>query len=116
MSRIAQHNPGEMLSYDVLDGRLELREQIARLMLDGGSTVAANEIVITNGCHGALSIALLSVCKPGISWRWSRRRFTAPCRCCAGLTSRRLKFPPILKPGSALRRLNWRWNSGRSRR
>lgn len=26
MSRIAQHNPGEMLSYDVLDGRLELRE------------------------------------------------------------------------------------------
>ncbi|WP_213843891.1 PLP-dependent aminotransferase family protein, partial [Enterobacter hormaechei] len=36
-----------------------------RLMLDGGSTVAANEIVITNGCHGALSIALLSVCKPG---------------------------------------------------
>ena len=65
MSRIAQHNPGEMLSYDVLDGRLELREQIARLMLDGGSTVAANEIVITNGCHGALSIALLSVCKPG---------------------------------------------------
>lgn len=65
MSRIAQHNPAEMLSYDVLDGRLELREQIARLMLDGGSTVAANEIVITNGCHGALSIALLSVCKPG---------------------------------------------------
>ena len=35
MSRIAQHNPAEMLSYDVLDGRLELREQIARLMLDG---------------------------------------------------------------------------------
>jgi DNA-binding transcriptional MocR family regulator len=104
MSRIAQHNPAEMLSYDVLDGRLELREQIARLMLDGGSTVAANEIVITNGCHGALSIALLSVCKPGISWRWNRRRFTAPCRCCAGLTSRRLKFPPIPRPGSASRR------------
>lgn len=65
MSRIAQHNPSEMLSYDVLDGRLELREQIARLMLDGGSTVSASDIVITNGCHGALSIALLSVCKPG---------------------------------------------------
>jgi len=65
MSRIAQHNPAEMLSYDVLEGRKELREQIARLMLDGGSTVAADEIVITNGCHGALSLALLSVCKPG---------------------------------------------------
>ena len=34
-------------------------------MLDGGSTVSASDIVITNGCHGALSIALLSVCKPG---------------------------------------------------
>ena len=67
MSRLAQHNPSEMLSYDVLDGRLELREQIARLMLDGGSTVSASDIVITNGCHGALSIALLSVCKPGTS-------------------------------------------------
>jgi hypothetical protein len=33
-----------MLSYDVLDGRLELREQIARLMLDGGSTVAATRL------------------------------------------------------------------------
>ena len=104
MSRIAQHNPGEMLSYDVLDGRPELREQIARLMLDGGSTVSASDIVITNGCHGALSIALLSVCKPGISWRWNHRRFTARCRCCAGLTSRRLKFPPTLKPGSASKR------------
>src|SRR5690606_36903625 len=65
MSRIAQHNPCEMLSYDMLEGRQELREQIARLMLDGGSTGSADEIVITNGGHGALSIALLSVCKPG---------------------------------------------------
>ena len=44
--------------------------RIAHSMLDGSSTMAAaNEIVITNGCHGALSIALLSVCKPGTSWR-----------------------------------------------
>lgn len=65
ISRIAQHNPCEMLSYDMLAGRQELREQISRLMLDGGAVVSPDEIVITSGCHAALAIALLSVCKPG---------------------------------------------------
>jgi DNA-binding transcriptional MocR family regulator len=44
MSRIVQHNPTDVLSYDVLDGRFELREQIARLMLDGGSTVSPTRL------------------------------------------------------------------------
>ncbi|MEO3992213.1 aminotransferase-like domain-containing protein [Pseudocitrobacter cyperus] len=65
MSRVIQHNPTEILSYDELAGRRELREQIARLMLDGGSAVSADDVVVTNGCHSALSIALLAVCKPG---------------------------------------------------
>ena len=54
-----------MLNYDELAGRRELREQIARLMLDGGSVVTADDLLITSGCHNALSLALLSVCHPG---------------------------------------------------
>ncbi|WP_343529673.1 PLP-dependent aminotransferase family protein [Yokenella regensburgei] len=65
MSRIVQHNPSDILSYDELPGRRELREQIARLVLDGGTVVTADDIVVTHGCHAALSIALFSVCKPG---------------------------------------------------
>lgn len=65
MSRIVQHNPSDILSYDELPGRRELREQIARLALDGGTVVTADDIVVTHGCHAALSIALFSVCKPG---------------------------------------------------
>lgn len=65
MSRVIQHNPGEIFSYDSLPGRRELREQIARLMLDGGTVAGADDIVVTSGCHAALSIALLAVCKPG---------------------------------------------------
>ncbi|WP_297205887.1 PLP-dependent aminotransferase family protein [uncultured Pluralibacter sp.] len=65
MSRVIQHCPQDILSYDSLQGRRELREQIARLMLDGGSAVTAEDIVITSGCHAALSIALLAVCEPG---------------------------------------------------
>ena len=65
MSRVVQHNLSEVLNYDELAGRRELREQIARLMLDGGSVVTANDLIITSGCHSALSLALLSVCQPG---------------------------------------------------
>lgn len=65
MSRLVQHNQQDVLSYDVLQGRCELREQISRLMLDGGSVVEVDDIIITSGCHGALTVALLSVCKPG---------------------------------------------------
>lgn len=65
MSRIVQHNPCDVLSYDELSGRQDLREQIARVMLDSETVVAADDIVITNGCHSAIAIALLAVCKPG---------------------------------------------------
>ncbi|HFZ8994897.1 TPA: PLP-dependent aminotransferase family protein [Citrobacter freundii] len=65
LSRVAQHNVNEVLSYDELAGRRDLREQIARLMLDGGSAIGADSLIITNGCHSALSLALLCVCKPG---------------------------------------------------
>ncbi|WP_312120757.1 aminotransferase-like domain-containing protein [Kosakonia cowanii] len=65
MSRIAQHQVMDALSYDPLPGQQELREQIARLMLDGGTSLNAEEIVITAGCHPALSLALMAVCGPG---------------------------------------------------
>ena len=63
LSRAIQHNLSEVLNYDELAGRRELREQIARLMLDGGSVVTANDLVLTSGCHSALSLALLDARK-----------------------------------------------------
>lgn len=60
-----QHSVKEVLSYDELAGRRELREQIARLMLDAGSVVTADDLIVTSGCHSALSLALLTICKPG---------------------------------------------------
>lgn len=47
--------------YDVLDGR-ELREQIARLMLDGGSTWQRTKCHHQRLPRRAVEIALLSVC------------------------------------------------------
>lgn len=65
MSRVVQHHKHDAFSYDDLAGRRELREQIARLMLDNGAVLSADEIIITSGCHSAMAIALLAVCKPG---------------------------------------------------
>lgn len=65
LNRVVQHQHQEILAYDELYGKPELRQQISRLMLDGGAQVGLEDIVITNGCHGALAAALLAVCKPG---------------------------------------------------
>lgn len=115
MSRVIQHNPGEIFSYDSLPGRRELREQIARLMLDGGTVAGADDIVVTSGCHAALSIALLAVCKPGDIVAVESPATTAPCRCCAGLISRPSRSPPTRRPASASKRWRWPSSSGRSK-
>ncbi|MDT3754115.1 MULTISPECIES: aminotransferase-like domain-containing protein [Citrobacter] len=65
LSRVAQHNLKAVLGYDELPGCQELRQQIARLMLDGGSVVNADDIVITSGSQSGMSLALLTVCQPG---------------------------------------------------
>jgi DNA-binding transcriptional MocR family regulator len=46
-------------------GTLELRNQIARCVLTNGVQISADDIVATEGCMEALSIALRSVAKPG---------------------------------------------------
>jgi DNA-binding transcriptional MocR family regulator len=52
-------------SYPSHIGSLELRNQIARCVLTNGVQISADDIVATEGCMEALSIALRSVAKPG---------------------------------------------------
>lgn len=65
MSKLNACHEMPLLGYDGIYGMLRLREQIARLMLDSQCQVSAEEIVITNGCHEALSIAIRAICQPG---------------------------------------------------
>ncbi len=53
------------LSYGNLYGHGPLREQIARMALDSGSRLAPSGLIITTGCHEALSVAIRSLCQPG---------------------------------------------------
>ncbi|WP_074011736.1 PLP-dependent aminotransferase family protein [Candidatus Sodalis sp. SoCistrobi] len=65
MSRVALHPDLRSMHYDELSGSAPLREQIARLIIDSGSHVAPEGIIITTGCHEALSIAIHALCRPG---------------------------------------------------
>ena len=55
----------QSLAYELPAGCLRLRKQIARRMLTAGCTMSPDEILVTNGCTEAISLALRAVCNPG---------------------------------------------------
>lgn len=65
LTRISRRHDMAMLRYDNIQGLPELREQVARLLVDSGCQLHPDEIVITTGCHEGLSAAVRTLCKPG---------------------------------------------------
>jgi DNA-binding transcriptional MocR family regulator len=112
---VIQHNLSEVLNYDELAGRRELREQIARLMLDGGSVVTADDLVITSGCHSALSLALLSVCQPGDIVAVESPSYYGTMQLLRGLGIKAIEIPTDPDSGISIEAWSWRWSSGRSK-
>jgi DNA-binding transcriptional MocR family regulator len=55
----------ESFNYLMTPGHMELRKQIALLGLSCGLELSPEQIVITNGCHEAIFLALTAVCQPG---------------------------------------------------
>ena len=54
-----------LFNYDHVRGATELRNQIARLMIDGGSNISPQDIIVTSGCQEALASSLRAVTEPG---------------------------------------------------
>ena len=65
LARVVQAHPRESLAYRVPPGELVLREQIAKYLVESGSLVSPEEVVVTFGCQEAVMIALLTLCSPG---------------------------------------------------
>ncbi|TBU96958.1 aminotransferase-like domain-containing protein [Phytopseudomonas dryadis] len=65
LSRLSRKQDLQTLTYGSIRGDQRLREQIARLLLDSGCQVTFEDIVITTGCHEALSAAIRAICAPG---------------------------------------------------
>ncbi|QKE65322.1 PLP-dependent aminotransferase family protein [Aquipseudomonas campi] len=65
LSRLSRRQGIRELSYGSVLGDPGLREQVSRLVLDSGCQIPPEDIVITTGCHEALSTAIRAVCEPG---------------------------------------------------
>ena len=67
LAGIARRHWQDAGSYEAPQGVLALRRQIARLMRQAGCQCTPEDIIVTNGCLEALSLALRVVTKPGDS-------------------------------------------------
>jgi len=65
LSRLSRRQDLNGLTYGCIRGHLPLRQQISRLMLDSGCQIPAEDVVVTTGCHEALSAAIRAICEPG---------------------------------------------------
>ena len=65
MQEALRYHNHESFGYMMSPGYPELRSQIARLSLSGGMDLNPEEIIVTNGCHEAIFLALMTVCEPG---------------------------------------------------
>jgi len=65
LAGIARRKSHAPASYEDAQGNIELRKQIVHLMRESGVRCTADDIIITNGCLEALSLALRTVAKNG---------------------------------------------------
>ncbi|MGY2237535.1 aminotransferase-like domain-containing protein [Pseudomonas gingeri] len=86
-----QDLPG--LAYDNIYGNLGLREQIARLMLDSGCQLGPHDLVVTTGCHEALSASIRATCDHGDIIAVDSPSFHGAMQTLKGLGMKALEIP-----------------------
>src|SRR5262249_6722545 len=65
MRAVLRDSPETTAEYQLPGGCEELRRQIARRALAGGSNLAPEDVIVTHGAMEALHIAIRSVASPG---------------------------------------------------
>ena len=93
------------LYYDNVYGVLALREQLARLLLDSGCQLGAEDLVITTGCHEALSCSIRAVCEPGDIVAVDSPSFHGAMQTLKGLGMKALEIPTDPVTGISLEAL-----------
>jgi len=93
LSRLSQRHSLRTFDDEDIRGCAELREQIARLLIDSGSHMDASDILITDGCREALSIAVRCICKPGDMVAVEKPSFHAGIQLLHGLGMNLLEIP-----------------------
>jgi DNA-binding transcriptional MocR family regulator len=65
LSKAARNHRVRAANYEFSPGAPELRRQLSRRLAEAGCAVHPDNLVITNGCQEALTLALRSVTRPG---------------------------------------------------
>ncbi|PIJ48630.1 GntR family transcriptional regulator [Erwinia sp. OLTSP20] len=105
MVRLGHLQDPMLLSYDALNGVSLLREQIARLSVDSGCRLDAADIVVTTGCHEALSVAIRAVCQYGDIVAVESPAFHGTMQTLRGLGIRVIEIPTDSVTGVSLEAL-----------
>ena len=105
LARISRRQDMPGLYYDNIHGTLELREQIARLMLDSGCQLSASDLVVTTGCHEALSTSIHAICEPGDIVAVDSPSFHGAMQTLKGLGMKALEIPTDPLTGISLEAL-----------
>lgn len=93
LARVSRRQDLPGLYYDNILGCMDLREQIARLSLDSGCQLTADDIVITTGCHEALSASIHAICEPGDIVAVDSPSFHGAMQTLKGLGMKALEIP-----------------------
>ncbi len=103
--KVARHYDHSCANYAFPPGAPELRQQIARRMHIAGSPVTADEVLITNGCQEALTLALRTVAKAGDIIAIESPSFYGLLQVIESLGMRALEIPTDPQDGLSLRAL-----------
>lgn len=103
----AREQPDNLSRYFSLLGNYELRQQIARLTEHAGVTVTPDDIVITNGCQEALSLALRAIARPGDVIAVESPTYYGILQAIEGEGMRALEIPTDVRTGISLEALKF---------
>ncbi len=93
LARISRRLDMPGLYYDNIYGTLELREQLVRLLLDSGCQLGVNDLIITTGCHEALSTSIRATCEQGDIVAVDSPSFHGAMQTLKGLGMKALEIP-----------------------
>ena len=99
---VARRYGQRIANYEFPPGAPELRRQIARRMSEQGCLVDPNDILITNGCQEAMSLALRVVTKPGDIVAVESPTFYGLLQVIESLSLRAIEIPTHPRDGIAL--------------
>jgi len=105
LSRLSRHQDMPGLYYDTIYGTEALREQIARLMVNSGCQIGIADLVITTGCHEALSSSVRAICEPGDIVAVDSPSFFGAMQTLKGLGMKALEIPTDPLTGISLEAL-----------